>query len=235
MAVYTRSIWQVLQVSQISVAARNEQGFVLIMALLMLVVLSIMSAAALSVRNTEVSIASNGEIIQHNFYALEAVSLEGTAAIEATNNASLISYNDVDWSVPTELSWLQRNDPDQPVANLIDLSKGVTWSGDKITPQKTSLGLPESADPADPDQFSIVPPGYDGSQDRIQYAAVLGNLYSSTNQYAICKGSDLSDPGKQENCYNVFGLYDVKSGPGKAYSGYRMLMVGYKKTVYLNP
>ncbi len=220
------------RVCQPSASANNEQGFVLVMALMILVVLSIMGTAAMTVRNTEVMIATNTEIIQHNFYALEAVTLEGTAVIEETDDATLLNYNNPAWVIPADLTWLQRNDPDLPP--VIDLSESGTWSGPQISPQVTSLDLPEPADPTDPNRFSIVPPGYANPPDRIQYAAVQGNLNSDNNEYDICAGSDLSDITKQEKCYSVFGMYDVNSGGGKAYSGRRMLMVGYKKTVYTN-
>lgn len=215
--------------------ANNEQGFVLVMALMILVVLSIMGTAAMTVRNTEVMIATNAEIIQHNFYALEAVTLEGTAVIEETDDDTLLNYNNPTWAIPADLTWLQRNDPGPPL--LIDLTKSGTWSGSLISPQGTSINkakFPEPADPKNPDRFSIEPPGFN-PPDRIQYAAVQGNLNSDNNEYDICAGSDLSDATKQEKCYSVFGMYDVNSGAGKAYSGRRMLMVGYKKTVYLNP
>ena len=85
---------------------------------------------------------------------------------------------------------------------------------------------------------NITPAGYaaDGTVngDRIWYAAVQGNLNSDSTSYQICRGSDLSDPTKVEKCDSVYGMYDVKSGAGKAYPGRRMMMVGYKKTVVSN-
>lgn len=218
---------------QASPVATNEQGFILVMALLMLVVLSLMGTAAMTVRNTEVSIATNAEIIQHNFYALEAVTLEGTAVLEETDDNTLRNLD------TAPLAWLKPNDPDVlPPIDPIDLSKRATWSSPQITPQDTSINktkFPEPADPENPNRFSIEPPGYSNPPDHIQYAAVQGNLHSDANQYDLCAGSDQSDPTKQEKCYSVFGMYDVRSGSGKAYSGRRMLMVGYKKTVYNNP
>lgn len=210
--------------------ANNEQGFILVMALLMLVVLSLMGTAAMTVRNTEVSIATNAEIIQHNFYALEAVTLEGTAMLEETDDNTLLNID------TAPLAWLKPNDPDVPP--LIDLGESSTWASPQITPRNTSLTtakFPEPADPSNPNRFSIVPPGYASPPDHIQYAAVQGNLHADANEYDLCAGSDVSDPTKREKCYSVFGMYEVRSGAGKAYSGRRMLMVGYKKTVYINP
>ena len=203
--------------------ANNEQGFVLVMALMILVVLSIMGTAAMTVRNTEVMIATNSEIIQHNFYALEAVTLEGTTEIDKIDDDVLFDLSSA--AVPP--SWLKPNDPDGPPVDIIDLSKRSTWDDStKISPNET--GLKTSG-------FDIRPAGYVTPPDHIHYAAVQGNLNSDNNEYDICAGSDLSDATKQEKCYSVFGMYEVNSGAGKAYSGRRMLMVGYKKTIYLNP
>jgi len=205
-------------------AADDEQGFILVLALGMLVVLSIMGTAAMTVRNTEVAIVANAEVMQNTFYALEAVTLEGTTEIENIKPDSiLINLGDPTKPPPPspKYDWLKPNDPDLPP--LIYISKSSTWSGGgQISPKETGLA-------------SIKPPGYTtagADPDRIRYAAVQGNLHSDENEYDACAGSDLSDETKRVKCYSVYGMYDVKSGAGKAYSGRRMLLVGYKKTVY---
>ena len=38
---------------------------------------------------------------------------------------------------------------------------------------------------------------------------------------------------KEEWCYSIHGMYDVKPGVGKAYTGRRMMMAGYKKKVFI--
>ncbi|NLX19441.1 MAG: hypothetical protein GXY53_09220 [Desulfobulbus sp.] len=198
---------------------RNEQGYVLVMSLLMLVVLSIMGTAAMTVRNTEVAIATNSEIIQHNFYALEAVTLEGSTRFERTDMenflSDLFSGEPVVWST---FPWLKANDPDFPP--VIDLSRASEWSS--VSAEQTHMN-------------ELKPPGFNAAaDDRIQYAALQGNLHSDSNDYELCAGSDLSDPNKREACFSVYGRYDIQSGAGKGFSGRRMMMVGYKKTVYLN-
>lgn len=182
----------------------NEGGFILVLSLMVLVVLSIMGGAAMMVRNTEQSIATNTEIMQSNFYALEAVTLEGATAIKKADN-------------PHTLAWVQENP-----TNLIDFAVRDTWTDTNST--ETTL---DGANGIEPIGYAVA--------DRIAYAAVRGNLASSTMAYDICAGSDLSDPDKVERCYSVHGLYDVAHGQGKAYSGKRMLMMGYKKTVYAEP
>lgn len=191
--------------------AANEQGFVLVLALVMLVILSIMGTAAMTVRNTEVAVVANTEVMQNNFYALEAVTLEGTTALENTADGVLLNLD------AAPLSWLKPNDPDSPP--VIDLSKSSIWGNGNS--QETALA-------------KIKPAGYPAATDRIRFAAVQGNMNSDDDAYDLCKGSDRSSGDKFEKCYSVYGMYDVKSGAGKAYSGRRMLMVGYKKTVYTN-
>jgi Tfp pilus assembly protein PilX len=198
--------------------AANEQGFILVMALVMLVILSIMGTAAMTVRNTEVAVVANAEVMQNNFYALEAVTLEGTTALENTADGILLNV------ATAPLPWLKPNDPATPP--VIDLSTSSAWlNRSKDTELFTEVKIEKS---------KIYRPGYTTAGNRIQYAAVQGSLASDATDYDLCKGSDRSDGTKLEKCYSVYGMYDVKSGVGKTYSGRRMLMVGYKKTVYTN-
>lgn len=201
--------------------ARNEgdeRGFVLVLALMILVVLSLMSVAAMTVRNTEVQLSSNTEIIETNFYAAETVTVEGATNIELLDDDILLE----EASFP---DWLKPDDGDGTLRNL--LTESGQWPNAQITPEETSFTSGDR---------DIVPSGYesDGTsdKDRIWYAAVQGNLRSDASSYDICTGSDLSLDTQVEKCYTVYGMYDVESGTGKSYSGRKMLMVGYKKTLY---
>lgn len=201
------------------VPVANEQGFIMVMALMMLVVLSLMATAAMTVRNTELAIVRNTEIVLSNFFGVEAVTLEGATVLENLPDATLRNET----AFP---AWLKPNDPD--VLPVIDLGISSQWStAGGIDPQETVFKGGDR---------SITPSGYkdSGANDNIWYAAVQGNLAADADQYDICRGSDLSDPTKVEKCYSVYGMYDVKSGAGKAYPGRRMMMVGYKKTVVSN-
>ncbi len=198
--------------------ARNQQGFILIFALMVLVVLSLMGGAAMTVRNTEQQLIGNTEIVENNFYAAETVTLEGATSVENMADSILLKVA----SFPT---WLQPDDDDATLREV--LTDPGQWPNAKITPKETSFTAGDR---------KITPIGYasDGAAtgDRLWYAAVQGNLRSDTNSYDVCSGSDLSEQTKVEKCYTVYGMYDVKSGKGKAYSGRKLLMVGYKKTLY---
>lgn len=194
---------------------QEEQGVVLVTALLFMVVLTIMGTASMLIRNTEQQITRNSEIFQHNFYTLEAVTLEGATAIDNTPDTVL--------STPASYpGWLRVEDPANAALNLMT---NVNWPSGSITPLNTNL----NTSPTD-----IRPTGYasDGTVngDRIWYSA-LDTL--DVNGDARCDGSSLTDPTKVEKCYEVYGMYDMKQGAGKAYTGKMMLQVGYKKVVYL--
>lgn len=196
---------------------KDEQGFIMVMALMMLAILSIMGSAAMMVRNTEQQITVNTEVLHHNFFAVEAVTLEGAARI----SKEIDLYNDKDpaalfdpLNFTTFPSWMGAN------SAALDLSKSNQWPSPTIAPENTTLtGVAD-----------ITPNGYasDGTSagDRIWYAVEEGP------NNGRCEGTSLTQEDKVEMCYNVYGMYDVKSGVGKAYSGRRLLNVGYKKVVY---
>ncbi|MCP3892117.1 MAG: hypothetical protein GY702_25085 [Desulfobulbaceae bacterium] len=185
----------------------NEKGAVLVTAMLIMVVLTIIGSAAISVRNTETRIAKNSQIFLSNFYSVEAVALEGATAISDLDDATLLDST----AYP---GWLKLEQ------GGLDLTQSAQWPSGLIIPTNTSLNAGAT---------NITPGGYatDGTTagDRVWYASTdLGQ----------CSNSSLTDPTRRENCYDVYGMYDVKSGVGKSYHGRMMLLVGYKRVVYSN-
>ena len=189
------------------VLKNNEKGAVLVVALLMLVILSIMGAFAMSISMVEQKVTSNSEVFQHNFYAVEASTLEAAARIEETDDLTLLDNT----AFPP---WLKLSDP------AIDLRQSVQWPSALILPSETTLNAGIT---------NITPGGYapDGSTagDRIWHAAL---------DRGICAGGSLTDPDKEEHCYDIYGMYDVKRGPGKSYTGRMLMTVGYKNVLYRN-
>lgn len=185
----------------------QESGFVLITALMFMVILTIMGVASMSIRNTEQSITKNAEVFQNNFYSVEAATLEGANSIAVMADTILKD--------PAAFpGWLKTDDPTN-----IDLSQETQWPSGFILPTDTTLNAGIT---------SITPPGYAPGVatggDRIAYAAI---------DLGPCGGS-LTDPTQVEKCYDVYGMYDVTPGPGKAFHGKMMLAVGYKRVVYLD-
>lgn len=197
------------QKSQYFIAGKiltEESGFVLITALMFMVILAIMGVASMSIRNTEQTVTQNAEIFQNNFYAVEAVTLEGATKIDAAPDATLKD-------VAAFPGWLKVKNP-----ATINLNLSAQWPG-VVIPADTSLNGGVT---------NITPPGYvsngTAAGDRIWYAAV---------DLGACGGS-VTDPTKVEKCYDIYGMYDVKPGAGKSYHGKMMLAVGYKRVVYLD-
>lgn len=188
----------------------NQDGVVLVTAMLMLVVLTIMGVAAMTIRNTEQSITANSEVFQHNFYTVEAVTLEGVAAIQNLSDTELNS-------AATYPSWLRSEN------SAIDLEDNSQWPSGLIIPQDTALTLTAT---------NITPGGYapDGTSagDRIWNAAIDMGLAPNSS---VTYGSGSGGTTTQERMFDVYGMYDVKPGAGKSYHGKMMLVVGYKKQV----
>lgn len=184
----------------------EENGFVMVTALMFMVILAIMGVASMSIRNTEQSVTQNAEIFQNNFYSVEAVTLEGATTIAGMADGVL----KVSTSLP---GWLMVEDPG------INLAQSSDWPN-VVIPAKTTLNAGVT---------NITPPGYDdngsAARDRIWYAA-------TESLPKNCGGSNLSDPSAIVKCYDVYGMYDVKPGNGKTYHGRMMLAVGYRKTLY---
>lgn len=196
---------------------KSQDGAVLVMALLMLVILSIMGAFALTISSVEQRVTMNSEVFQNNFYAAEAVTLEGAAMITETDDEDLLDFGGADY--PT---WLgEDHDGSNGFTALLRQSNQWRKAGGVA-----GFPVPEDTD-MNVDPINILPAGYnsDGTAagDRIWYSAV---------DNGVCFMSSITDPTREERCYDVFGMYDVKRGAGKTYSGRLMLNVGYKKVVY---
>ena len=160
------------------IRVNNEHGAVLVVALLMLVILSIMGAFAMTISMIEQKVTLNSEIFQHNFYSVEASTLEAAAVIDQTDDTILLNSG----AFP---AWLKTQNP------AIDMRFSNQWPSALIAPAETTL----NGTPTD-----ITPPGYasDGTPagDRIWNAAI---------DNGICAGGSLTDPTKEEHCYDVYG------------------------------
>lgn len=192
----------------------NDQGFVMVMGLMFLVVLSIMATAAMIGRNTEQQIVTNSEVSDHNFYVTEAVAIEGLVNVHEAPDTDLQSPG-----IPPYL-WLQ------PSVASADLALSANWPNGPLVPQATTLTGPFT---------NVLPAGYadngTATGDRIWYAGVdrdCGSTYAHNSIKETTSGVD--EIGK---CYELFGMYDVKAGAGKAYHGRRMVSMGYNKTLYI--
>ncbi len=195
---------------------KKNDGAVLVTALLMMVVLSIMSAFAMTVSMIERKVVSNSEVFQHNFYSAEGTMLEGGALLDQIPDATLQN--------PAAFpGWLRQEDP-IPANRTIFLDQSAQWPSALILPNDTTLNM---------DPTNLTPPGYasDGTAagDRVWHAALdVGPCGGAGGT----SGGNLANPNSTEQCYEIYGMYDVKRGPGKTYTGRMMMTVGYKKVIY---
>lgn len=65
---------------------RNENGFVLVASLMVLLILVVVGIAAINTTNTELLIAGNERVARDNFYKAEAAAQEGAQELENEND-----------------------------------------------------------------------------------------------------------------------------------------------------
>ncbi len=185
----------------------NDRGMILIISLLLLVVLSIMSVAAIFMSSNEQSIAANHEVIQNNFYALEAVCVEAAMVIDSLPDNQL---NGLGGALPTWVRTDYLDHLNNPGVGL-DLSLNANWPSAQITPVNTSLNSGST---------DVVPPG-SGGTDRIQYAVI---------DTGFAPGSSMTSGVEVTHAYALYAMYDV-NGTGKAYPGRMLMSMGHKRRV----
>ena len=191
----------------------NDQGMVLVIALMVMVILSLLAAFATTMSNTERMIAANDEVYTHNFYGAEAVCVEAGANLEAIPNGNLKTTTT--WGAGKTYPWLESAmpadpDPDGDGQPGTDLELQANWpmaGAPQVIPATTALP-------------NITPPG-SAPPDRIQYAAqkigVSGTLIMGQPQTSV---------------FALYGMYDVNRGVGKSYTGKVLIAMGFKKLVY---
>ena len=220
----------------------GEGGFVLVLALLVMMVLTLLGTLSMQVANTEVMTAGNREASLASFYLLEAVGLTGVVQLEQQNRGGEdcadaqpqeCLVKDLYQVENTSLDWLAdaySGDVSKPVFDLSVLDPAMgeddlvyprlrkfpeNWFG---SGQQVSR-LPESLRSGD--GGGLEPPGYvdleDGGDDLIRYAV---QDYGRIGAYSI--GSD--DPVVR--LYKVYGLYHVNGSTG--YPGKFGLEMGYR-------
>jgi len=67
---------------------RNESGFVLVIAMLIMVVLTVVGIAALNSSTIELRISGNDRVAKRNFYDAESAAFEAGARLEAEGNVN---------------------------------------------------------------------------------------------------------------------------------------------------
>ena len=228
-----------------SVAMKSSQsGFVLVLALLVMVILSLLGTLSLRIANTEVITAGGTEGSIASFYMLEAVALTGVAHLEHQN----VSGEDCLEAHPqycrvkelfnvetTDLDWLDElytGDVTKPVFDLTVLDPSIkdddtklprlrkfpdNWYGEGQRSSRLPASLQSDSD------GNLEPIGYvdreDGGDDLIRFAVQDNGRIGA---YSI--GSDDSIIKN----YKIYGLYYVGADGSRGYPGKFSVEMGYR-------
>jgi hypothetical protein len=126
----------------------NEEGVVIIAALMVLVLLTIIGVASTNVSNTEVKIATHELIYQTNFYRAEGATLEALAAMDSIENPETdppsylwrdkdtfdeqtTPYDSTFWDgsmTGAEVDPVPSSFSDLPYTHYVVVNKGLKWS-----------------------------------------------------------------------------------------------------------
>jgi len=236
--------WIMNKVNASSTSKNPRQGgFVLVLALGVMVILSLLGSLSLRVANTEVMTAGTMEGSLASFYLLEAVALTGAVYLEQQNavgddcreaRPEACGVKELHQVENTDLDWLDESysgDTGKPVFDLTILDATVrdddsqtprlrrfpdNWVGDN---QRTSR-LPESLRSGG---AGLEPPGYvdmeDGGDDLIRFAV---QDHGRIGAYSI--GAD--DPAVRQ--YRIYGLYFVGADGSRGYPGKFGVEMGYR-------
>ena len=117
---------------QIKSLLNNEDGSIIVLALIFLVLLTIMGMSATSTSTIEVQIAANGAKAKQNLYLAEAAAMEAVQLMQDTNDSDKFAVASGD-----PFPWLvDENDPDlaspnitNPRADLADKEHAVSTVG----------------------------------------------------------------------------------------------------------
>jgi hypothetical protein len=150
---------------------KNEDGMVVVLALLVLVLLTIFSVSATNTSNTELSIAGAERIYQQNFYEAEGAGIEAVELMESLANPN---QGSPPWLMPV---------PD--VVTNDNIYDAAFWqAGGSITPMDSTL-----ADFIEETQFMVVGEGTIGSLDatssKMHEYSVYGRSVGPRGGFAI--------------------------------------------------
>ena len=222
----------------------SNRGFVMVLALMVLLILSLLGSLSLKVSNTEVLTSGTVEGSVASFYVLESLgqlgiqklvrqNVTGEDCIEATPQQCLVRelyHVDI-----TKLPWLDEIWSGNITKDVFDLGVMDPTLGEDLAvlpkvkpfPDNWYGGDQKSARVPMPLQVgsfhSLEPPGYhdreDGGDDLIRYAV---QDHGRIGVYSI----GAKDPVIRE--YRVYGLYYVGAGSSRGYPGKYAVELGYR-------
>ncbi|CAB5100437.1 hypothetical protein D3OALGA1CA_3289 [Olavius algarvensis associated proteobacterium Delta 3] len=88
--------------TSITHAVRNEDGTVMVIALLIMAILTILGLSAIDTSNVEIQITSNERIYKRNFYKAEAAVIAAAQQLEESTPSQLANVSNIDWLINTD-------------------------------------------------------------------------------------------------------------------------------------
>jgi len=175
----------------------DDNGFVLVSALMIIVVLSVIQLYLMNVSNTEIKIAANEEVMKHNFYSVETLGVEAGSAIEDAADSDL--RDKTRWTAGNNLQWITEE-------ATPDLEQNANWAGNSVVSGYTGVIAPGYVLGVDRILYAAqdlgIAKGSDASDpDKITHAYALYGLYdvSKQKQYS---GKSLLGMGYKRDVYN---------------------------------
>jgi hypothetical protein len=119
----------------------NEEGVVIIAAMMVLVLLTIIGIASTNMSNTEIKIASHGLIHQQNFYEAEGATLLAMEAMEGLANPKVADPSWL-WQQTDSDSVFTAFEPEMACERNLWKGYDYDWEGSTVTPDAIPEELP---------------------------------------------------------------------------------------------
>jgi PilX N-terminal len=122
---------------------KNEDGSVLVVALIILVVLTLLGIAVTTTTEIETQIAGNEKVHNMTFYNAEAAAMQCAQVLETTPMADSFSewinldYNENNWDTSGE--FIQISAPNIPNAKYTAVYEGVADTGESLDMAKAKI------------------------------------------------------------------------------------------------
>lgn len=189
-------------------STNNESGFVLVLSLIILVIMSLLAVFATNISNIEIQTSTNNEKFQTAFFLGEGVAVEGVGVLNNEAYDKLISHNPYLTGLPYT-AWLNTHPIYFSGGTGADLTDADSWDvgGVKIT----STALTDQMD-----EGGLRPPGFDTANDHLAFAV---------QDTGVAAGYDESS-NPQVRAYFLYGFYDV--GRQSAFPGKNIIELGYR-------
>ncbi len=187
---------------------RNEDGVVLVLSLIILVIMSLLAVFAVSISNIELQSSTNNEKFQTSFLLAEGVAVESVGLLNKQTYNNLIQHTPDLYAGRYE-NWLDKHGTYFVGGTGPDLTDPANWdlTSDYTSPTALKQNM---------DQGGLQPPGFNSTHDRLLFAA---------QDTGIAPGFD-ETAEIQVRAYFLYSMYNVKRP--SAFPGKHIIEMGYR-------